>query len=1114
MLRCRMSDLAAGWNRLRHIITEAAELSAGERDRFVALACADDAELRGQVDAMLGSSLEDEDYLERLASRAGLPFAHGDDAPPSGLERVGAYRLIRRIGEGGMGAVYLAQRADGEFEMRVAVKLLPAGHHTEVMRRRFAVERRVLARLAHSGISRLLDAGVTDGGMPFLVMEYAAGVPIDQYCDDNLLDIDARLDLFQEVCEAVEFAHSHEVVHRDLKPSNILVSADGRVKLLDFGIAKVADNASGMDATLTSGGQTPMTPGFASPEQIMGEPIGFGSDVYQLAVLLYLLLTGRLPSDAPESRAWADRTQMLARRRIVPASLAVGMGGQGDGRTAAAPEERARLRRTSIAALRSRLAGDVEAILLKGLRREPRRRYQSVAAMARELRRSREGRPVAASLEMLVRASELVPVETVPVPPRSSARVRSPAVVAEASVTVAVLPFTCSAGEDLAYLRLGLVSLLGDALDGGGVISAVEPSAILARLAADDPTIADAAAASRLAGRLGAGLYVLGEVRDTGRSVCISAALHDARRGGELRASAVAEGSSDKVFELVDSLAIDLLCAITPRRSADLVRAAADTTSLAALKLFMRGENALYAGAFFAAAEAFQNAVEADADFALGYYRLAMAAYWAHNLGLTRRFAAEAAARRDRLPPRERRLLAALQLYLDGHTAAAEQSYAALLTENPGDLEAAFLLGTLLFFHNALRGRSPAEARPCFERVLANQPDHILSLLYLSTIVARAGDLSALDVLTERLLAAYPDGGLPAYPIVACAQRAFAGDDGASQDRVLAELREAGSLAAITACQVTVLPGRDLSGARRVVELLVSAREDGAEIRAAGLVRRAHLELGGGRIAAARHDLEAARTLGSVEAAEFRDLFALAPFLPAPSENLETLKAGLAARMRVDPADAPPPVPHFAPHHGVHIHIQRFLLGLALARLGAYDDALEEARALEAATPLSDDVALRSFAATIRAEVAALRSGPEEALSVLEKHHLATSVERLLSSSFYAHGHARYYRAELLRSVGRIEEALAWYRTLGDLAVQDAIYLAPAQLRQAQIFVQQGDGVRAATHYRRFLQLWRDCDPVLRPMVEAAAEALARLEATASGRAPGMHRGIDLQSRN
>jgi tetratricopeptide (TPR) repeat protein len=816
--------------------------------------------------------------------------------------------------------------------------------------------------------------------------------------------------------------------------------------------------------------------------------------VYQLGALLYLLLTGRLPSDRIQGDSWAELARAVAGRRIIPASTAAGMPGQtGGGSPGADPERRARMRRTGVAALRSRLAGEIDAILLKALRTEPARRYASAAALAREIRRFRDGRPVAARLEVSVRPRSQQRVEAAPLQPDPSAPVPAP-VSPIRHDRVAVLPFAGRLSEGNDYLRQALVSLLATALDDSGVLSAVEPASVLETTPSVGGRAIGTEEARSHAERLGAGLYVLGEVVETGRSVRISASLHDTRSDREPRAVAVAEGTTDELFELVDALATEILCATAPAHAAELARAAAaGTTSLPAFKLFLRGEQALYAGAFFAAADAFQRAVEADPRFALGYYRLAIAAFWAHNLGLTRRFAAEAAARRERLPSRERQLLAALERYLSGHATAAEEIYAALLVENPGDLEAAFMAGTLLFFHNAPRGRSHVEARPYFERVLAVQPDHILSLLYLSTIVARAGDLLTLDLLTKRLLDVYPEGGLPGYPIAARAQRAFAGENVVEQDEMLDELRRAGSLAAITAAQVVVASRLDLTGADRVVQLLIAEAGNGEEVRAMGHVLRSHLELGRGRIGSAEHELRLAESLGSVEAREFRVLFALAPFLSASTGKLEAMRTAMLGWDVADPADAPPPIPHFAPHHGVHAHLQLFLLGLTNARLRDDAAALSQALRLEADASSADDIALISFAQTIRAEVAGLRSGPAEALAVWEAQELGTSVERALSSSFFAHGHARFARAEILRAAGRDDEALAWYRTFGDISIHDAIYLAPAQLRQAEIFRDRGDPERAVQHYRRFLDLWRDCDPILQPLTEAATRALACL---------------------
>src|SRR5690606_15593938 len=209
-------------------------------------------------------------------------------ADPDEDRRIGPYRLVQRIGEGGMGTVYRAARADGQFEHEVALKLIHRNADTAERQRRFLTERQILARLHHPHIARLYDGGVTDEGAPYFAMEYVEGQPIDAYCDTQRLPVEARLDLFTQVCDAVQYAHRNLVVHRDLKPGNILVTQHGRVKLLDFGIAKLLDD----DADFTTQTAMPMTPAYASPEQMGGGTITTASDVYQLGVVLYELLTG------------------------------------------------------------------------------------------------------------------------------------------------------------------------------------------------------------------------------------------------------------------------------------------------------------------------------------------------------------------------------------------------------------------------------------------------------------------------------------------------------------------------------------------------------------------------------------------------------------------------------------------------------------------------------------------------------------------------------------------------------------------------------------------------------------------------------------------------------
>jgi non-specific serine/threonine protein kinase/serine/threonine-protein kinase len=325
-----------------------------------------------------------------VAATGAKPAAYGQsfsriiDSEDLSGTRFGNYELLRRVGKGGMGSVYAARRADQDFKKLVAIKFVKPGMETEDILLRFKHERQVLAGLDHPNIARLLDGG-TDQGVPFLVMEYVEGVPIDDYCRDHHLPVQARLQLFCTVCSALQYAHQSLVVHRDIKPTNILVTEDGTPKLLDFGIAKVLnpDMSETMSMTTASGG-VPMTPDFASPEQVRGDAVTTSSDVYALGVLLYELLTTEHPLRQYYKKLGFERT-VLEAEPDRPSTAA--------SRTTTAPGE---LPENSRERLHAKLRGDLDAILLMALRKEPQRRYASVQHFADDIQRYLAGAPVRA----------------------------------------------------------------------------------------------------------------------------------------------------------------------------------------------------------------------------------------------------------------------------------------------------------------------------------------------------------------------------------------------------------------------------------------------------------------------------------------------------------------------------------------------------------------------------------------------------------------------------------------------------------------------------------------------------------------------------------------------
>lgn len=394
------------WQRLQQLFEAVLEMPPPARGEFLDRECGEDAALRDAVERLLRQDAAGDQALHAGVGAAAAAVADSRARQCIG-ERLGAWRITDHIADGGMGAVYLAERADGQYEQRAAIKLLNPAFVSADAKARLEAERQILAGLTHPNIARLLDGGRTDDGVPYLVLEYIEGEPIDAWCDRLALDTSARLRLMAKVCRAVDYAHRNLVVHRDLKPSNILVDAQGEPQLLDFGIAKLVEDGAG----LTRSGQRVLTPSHASPEQVTGGPVTTATDVYALGVLLYDLLAGRAPYASEPSSAVALAREIVEGQPVPPSSVLPGTSSR---RIAAA---RARGERLTPARLARELAGDLDNIVLMALRKEPERRYASAQALAEDIERSLDHLPVRARPDSLgYRAAKFVRRHRVAVP--------------------------------------------------------------------------------------------------------------------------------------------------------------------------------------------------------------------------------------------------------------------------------------------------------------------------------------------------------------------------------------------------------------------------------------------------------------------------------------------------------------------------------------------------------------------------------------------------------------------------------------------------------------------------------------------------------------------------
>src|ERR1700729_2925700 len=371
------------WQKVQSLFHEAADLPESQRHDFLEAKCDGDPALLNEVLMLLQEDSRGGSLLDRDIAHVAHDVFHDPSADSQPFKEFGPYRIIKMLGEGGMGVVYLAERED--LGSQVAIKILRDAWLSPARRARFAAEQRTLAQLNHPSIARLYDADTSPDGTPFFVMEYVQGVPLTNFCKAQKCSIPARLRLFRAVCEAVLYAHQHAVIHRDLKPSNILVKADGSIRLLDFGIAKHLENlGERVDQTIT--GLRMMTPAYAAPEQIRGEQVGIQSDVYSLGVVLYEMLAGRLPFDL-SSCTPAQAEKVLTEREATKPSDAAARSAV----ASAATEPNG----SGVTASRAAWA-DLDVLCLTAMHKDPQRRYQSAEALIRDVNHYLDGEPLEA----------------------------------------------------------------------------------------------------------------------------------------------------------------------------------------------------------------------------------------------------------------------------------------------------------------------------------------------------------------------------------------------------------------------------------------------------------------------------------------------------------------------------------------------------------------------------------------------------------------------------------------------------------------------------------------------------------------------------------------------
>lgn len=656
---------------------------------------------------------------------------------------------------------------------------------------------------------------------------------------------------------------------------------------------------------------------------------------------------------------------------------------------------------------------------------------------------------------------------------------------------VAVFPFSFRGGEEFAFLEEGMVNLLSADLDGAGELRAVDPGALLTAVDRRGAPARDPAAASAIAGRLGAGRFVLGDVVETGDRLRVTATVYASGRRGAAQLHAVTvEGTAERLFDLVDDLARRLLegwvDAAFPRSGTR------GTESIPAWKAYVRGETEYRAGRYGAALEAFQRAVREDSGFALAHYRVSNAAIWVNRDVLANRAAGRALALAGTLGREDSLMVAAWSHLRSGRADVALGLYGRLVELRPQRAESWLQLGEIQFHWGPTFGTPSADARTAFEKVLEGDPDHVGALIHLARLAARAREMGRLDTLISRALSREPEGP---WILEMEALRGALSDDDVRRERALRTAALAPDRVARSILVSVAAHAHEMEVTAGLARSLASrGRSD--ELRATAHLMAAEAELARGRWSAALRELETPDGLPVARILEFRAMFGALPFLPVSDSEISALRVALQ-----DPARPAAPIPGpeaplrrgrgaFPPlaWDGIFEPRRLYLLASLAARLGRAEEALESARELER---LGQRSGLR-LARLVRARVAFLGGDAAGALALLGSPGMPAipTYETLLD---YASGYERYLRGELNETLGRPEEALRWYATFPTPTAANLPYLAPATLRRARIHEDRGELEEAVALYRRFLALWADADPELRAPVEEARERLAQL---------------------
>jgi len=988
-----------------------------------------------------------------------LPQASFTWSAPLIGQTISHYRIVDKLGEGGMGVVYKA--TDTTLNRDVAVKFLPAHLKSDKQaKQRFIHEARAASALNHANIAVVHEIDETPEGQVFIVMAYYEGQTLKDKLKDGMFSVNEAITIVSQIASGLAAAHQKGILHRDIKPANILFGNDGHAKLADFGLAKLAGQTK-----VTKTGTTVGTVAYMSPEQASGDDVDHQSDVFSLGVVLYELLTGRLPFTGDRDVAILYQ---IVNTNPEPASQ-----------------------------FRADLSPDIEAVLGRALAKQREERYASASDLLDDLLRLQEGRaprpaPRRSWLRWAAAAAAGVALTIAVYAAISKFGLSGPGPGEESTTVarsaVAVLPFTVRGTTDDAGLGEGLVDLLSSKLDGAGSLRSIDPRAMLTYIRQQGESLDDLTQSQKTARHFGAGLCIVGDVFQSAEEVHISAALYESSGAPDPVATASVQGEASTILALVDNLAVQLLDEHLGRDGMMTIELGSVTTqSYPALKLYLEGESSYRAAghgdwdAYARAGEAYQQAVELDSTFALAWYRLAQID---DNATLTDVDASVAIKKAltysDGLSEHDQLHFRGLQAKIDDDIDEAEQIFQTLLGMVPECLDATVGLSRLRVYDGWRLGRPISDGREIVERAIALDPENGEGIFHLYWIHLFDGNWVEAEEVLDRM---HEDGD---RPITEQATFAYGKNNEEGKQEVFEKLKSIPDLKRLNALFHVAVFTDDLDGARQIARLL-TVGEHSDEAKTMGHLILAHIEVASGRWNAAKEDLATVASLSPALAIEYKALFAVHPFLEVPVSERTAILEELRGW---DASDVPPStsqLPWVNSHDAFHPLFKTYLTGLLDIGLGDYDAGERLALELEQTPSAPPDTTLAFDLAQAMRGTSAMRQGrSEEALEEFSKARFQVSFSKQIGSLIHFRSLERYLRAELLYEMGRNEEAKSWFNSFAWSVSYEYIYRAPAHLRRAQICEQLGQTEEATEHYSRFIGLWKDCDEELRPAVDEA----------------------------